>query len=260
MLLLSWLGFFAGSGKSRGFALGPLPVAPSGPEVDTKDSAEMIMANDTEGMFAWHPLFMSLAFMVFFAEQAIAYSKRAWPTRGMSLRDLKIFHSTAQISEAALLLLGVVSVFASKQLKRPDPYFHFYSVHSMTALLVVGGFALHWITSIGAYLGPSSPATRRAVAPAHRTSLQLIYKLAMAAILGGLQNYQSLIMQRKALAGERLVHGDPAIFLPQALGALVLTSGMGVFLTNLPSAEEGAAVEAAREEGAAEEVKQPLLD
>ena len=83
-------------------------------------------ANDTGGVFNWHPICMTLAFMGAMAEALLAYKAPLLALKDRPRR--KAYH--AVLHSAALLLasMGLVAAFSSHRLKLPKPIPDVYSV------------------------------------------------------------------------------------------------------------------------------------
>jgi cytochrome b-561 len=175
-------------------------------------------SNDTNGIFNWHPILMTLGFVVFMTEALLAY-KAPWSdasTRAARKTSHWAFHSLA----ALCVLFGLIAVFNSHNLKRPEPMPNLYSAHSCLGLFTVALAAFQFALGCAAYLWPKfSLATRVALGPIHRFLGLATWCLGLAAAATGLQEKTTFLQMGKKLAGDE-VYG-PAMRLP-ALALLML--------------------------------------
>lgn len=251
-LLGYWLYAYQG-----GFATRPVPLPGSGSgDVDASPRA----ANDTHGLLNLHPLLMSIAFCLFLAEGVLAYD-RSLLTRRLSHTQQKAVHAALNSLGVLTALAGAAAVVASKHLKQPERLHHFYSVHSIVGLQALTVALLQWSAGFSVFLLPFAPlALRRRLRPLHASLGVLTLGSGLLAISTGLQNLQSVQLQRV------LSHAGPRPFetgseataaaaaasiswLPKAV-ALLLTGGLlTVYAQLVPgSPEETEQIREARQE------------
>ena len=122
--------------------------------------------NDTGLLFNWHPLLMTLAFIVCMGEAVLAYKA---PVLRLSDRPArKTWHVTMHTAAFVLGSLGIVAAIQSHNLKRPNPVPNFYSTHSFLGLLVCSMLVLQASLGMMAFVAPRwSVQTRQEFRPVH---------------------------------------------------------------------------------------------
>lgn len=125
--------------------------------------------NDTGLLFNWHPLLMTLAFVVCMGEAVLAYKAPLLKLPDRPAR--KAWHVAMHTSALVLGSLGITAAIQSHTLKRPKPIPNFYSTHSFLGLLVC--FIVIGQGSLGilAFIAPKwSVQTRQEFGPIHAFS------------------------------------------------------------------------------------------
>lgn len=124
-------------------------------------------ANDTSKLFNWHPILMTLAFVVFMSEAVMAY--RAPLSEHISRPKRKLTHVCLHTLAALAAVLGVTAVWKSHSLKLPSAMANLYSPHSYMGLTALALGMAQYVLGMSAYLYPKwSLADRMALAPLHR--------------------------------------------------------------------------------------------
>lgn len=137
-----------------------IAVLGGGLRLSPKIVDETTGANDTSGLFNWHPLLMVFAFVVCMGEAVLAYKQ---PIINLPDRPArKTWHAALHTAAMLAGVLGLTAVIKSHTLKRPDPMNNFYSVHSFIGLTVLSLFLLQYILGVLAYLAPKFSTSNRA--------------------------------------------------------------------------------------------------
>lgn len=142
--------------------------------------------NDTFGIFNWHPLLMSLAFIGCMSEAILTYSS---PLVHSTDRKLKKYtHAALHAAACVLTVCGIVAAIKSHTLKAPTPMPNFYSTHSylgvLTCLMMIGQI----VFGVMAYLYPQwSLGERQAFSSVHTFCGGATLCVGMMTLMVGLQ-------------------------------------------------------------------------
>lgn len=133
------------------------------PKITDSETGE----NGTSGIFNWHPLLMTFAFVGCMAEAIMAYSNPIIAINDR--RQKKIVHALLHSGALFLAFLGVVAAIKSHTLKKPNPMPNFYSTHSYLGILTFLMFGGQMMVGTAAFLFPQwSLSDRQAFAPVHK--------------------------------------------------------------------------------------------
>lgn len=122
-------------------------------------------ANDTSGVFNWHPLLMTFSFSSM-AEAVLAFKRPLLPLPDRPAR--KTLHVTLQTVALISGTFGITAAIRSHTLKRPDAIPNFYSVHSWLGLLVIALVLAQFSLGLLAYVAPKwSQPNREAFGAVH---------------------------------------------------------------------------------------------
>lgn len=154
------------------------------PKVTDQETGE----NVTSGIFNWHPILMTLAFVGAMAEAILTYSSPLIPIAGENRLLKKYVHGSLHLGAVVLTVLGIVAAIQSHTLKKPVAMPNFYSTHSflgiLTCLMMVGQMVLGCM----AYLFPQwSLPERQAFSPVHKFFGGATFCVGMATIMVGIQ-------------------------------------------------------------------------
>ena len=154
------------------------------PKVTDESTGE----NDTFGIFNWHPILMTLAFVGAMTEAILTYSSPLIHIPGDNRLLRKYVHGGLHLVAVVLTVLGIVAAIQSHTLKQPMPMANFYSTHSflgiLTFFMMVGQIALACM----AYVFPQwSLPERHAFSPVHKFFGGATFCVGMATIMVGLQ-------------------------------------------------------------------------
>jgi hypothetical protein len=214
-LVVHWVGAYLG-----GTALAPRASADG-------------LSNDTGGIFNWHPILMTMGFVVFMTEGVLAY-KAPW-SAAFARPVRKTFHWVSHSAAALCITFGLVAVFNSHNLKLPDPMPNLYSAHSylgvLTATLAASQFAL----GVAAYLVPKfSLANRVALGPIHRFLGLSTWAMGLATAATGIQEKTTFLQTGLKLAGDQ-VYG-PVMRLPALVLLMLALTALLVMFHHAPPA------------------------
>jgi len=159
--------------------------------------------NDTNQLFNWHPVLMTLAFAVFMSEALLAYASpllSSW-SRPARKRVHYLCHGAAGVCAA----FGLVAVFQSHNLKLPTPMANLYSAHSYLGLMAVCLFAAQFGFGLVAYLYPQlSLQYRQALGPVHRFGGMAVWGLGLAAMATGFVEKTTFLQMGMKIGGDAL--------------------------------------------------------
>lgn len=151
-------------------------------------------ANDTGGVFNWHPLLMLIAFPLAMAEAVLAYRAPLAPAALPDRPARKTLHAALHSLAAVAAILGLIAAIKSHTLKRPDPVPNFYSVHSWLGLCVLMAFLAQFCLGFAAYLVPKwSQANRAAFGPVHAALGLTVFFGGVATAMTGLQEKTTFV-------------------------------------------------------------------
>lgn len=194
-------------------------------------------ANDTGGLFNWHPLLMLLAFPLAMAEAVLAYRAPLAPAALPERPARKAYHAALHTLAAVAAVLGLVAAVKSHTAKRPDPIPNLYSVHSWLGLLVLVAFAGQYALGVAAFVAPAwSQANRAAFGPVHAALGLAVFFGGAAAAVAGLQE-KATFVQVLGKAGV----GAAVMRMPALLGVLLAALAAAVGWHHAPGAAARAA-------------------
>lgn len=152
----------------------------------------------TSKLFNWHPVLMSVAFLVFGGEAVLAYRSAAplplvlaatTTTTPPTRPARKAAHASLHLAALALALLGSTAAWRSHSLAEP-PIPHLYSPHSWLGAAAMSLFLAQAAGGVAAFLSPGihpSFERRARFSPWHRFFGLCAFFAALAAIATGLQ-------------------------------------------------------------------------
>jgi cytochrome b561 len=177
-------------------------------------------SNDTNRLFNWHPLLMTLAWIGFSAEALLAY--RSPYIKDLNRQQQKTLHATLNTTALFTAILAVIFAWKSHTLKRPDPIPNLYSPHSWLGVLTLSLAVVHLLIGVGTYVWPKLSASRRAAAyPYHAFLGAVTFSMALATMLIGIQEKTSFVQ----VFMKAPVY-SPAIRLPAVLALFVVLTGI----------------------------------
>lgn len=190
-------------------------------------------SNDTNGIFNWHPILMTLGFVIFMTEAVLAY-KAPWST-SFSRATRKLIHWVLHSCAALSICFGLLAVFNSHNLKLPVPMPNLYSAHSYLGIFTVALAAFQFLLGLAAYLWPKfSLSTRVALGPVHRFLGMSTWALGMATIATGVQEKTTFVQMGKKLSGEQVF--DPIMRLPATIVLMLALTALLVLFHHAPPA------------------------
>jgi cytochrome b-561 len=190
-LLLSTAGLIAAWAVGPLGGLGAWSRGADGGSGDAPPSSSTYTAR----LFNWHPLLMSLAFLVFAGEALLAYRSHMPAPLALTPTTTpppqrparKAAHASLHALALLVALLGSTAAWRSHELAAP-PIPHLYSPHSWVGLAAMLAFLLQAAAGASTFLSRSSPPERRAaLAPWHRLAGLCVFFMTLAAIATGLQ-------------------------------------------------------------------------
>jgi hypothetical protein len=196
-----------------------------------KVTDETTGANDTSGVFNWHPLLMTFSFIVCMGEAVQAYKRPVLPVSDRSARKAwhVALHTTALLSGT----FGITAAIKSHTLKRPDAIPNFYSVHSWLGMLVISLVLIQFSLGILAYIAPKWSQPNREAFGAVHAYLGLSTFVAGLATMGvGIQE-KTTFVQLIAKPGVTAA----VMRLPAFLGLCLVLYGMAVLFHHATSSE-----------------------
>ena len=204
--------------------LGGLRFSPKVTDPDTG-------ANDTSGVFNWHPLLMTFSFVVCMGEAVLAYRKPILPLSDRPAQ--KTWH--VALHTAALLsgTFGITAAIKSHTLKQPNPIPNFYSVHSWLGLLICFLVLTQFSLGLLAYVAPKwSQPNREAFGAVHAY-------LGLSTFLGGLVTMAVGIQEKTTFVQLVAKPGVTAAVmrLPAFIGLCLLLYAVAVVFHHAPSAQ-----------------------
>jgi cytochrome b-561 len=188
-------------------------------------------ANDTSGVFNWHPLLMTFSFVVFMGEAVLAYKRPILPLSDRPAR--KLWHVALHSTALLVGILGVTAAVKSHTLKRPDPIPNFYSVHSWLGVLVCCLVTTQFSLGLLAYIAPKwSQPNREAFGAVHAY-------LGLSTFLGGLATMLVGIQEKTTFVQLLAKPGVTAAVmrLPAFIGVCIVLYAVAVVFHHAPSAQ-----------------------
>jgi len=172
--------------------------------------------SNTSLQFNWHPVLM-LASLVFLSANGILVYRGFRTGRKYSL---KLVHAGVQIVSFILMVVGLVAVFQSHNLKtdadgNPTPTPNMYSMHSWIGLVVCILFSAQWVFGLVSFLWPGlRQSLREWYLPLHRWWGVAVFCGACGAALVGLSEKAFFaIPNYSELPGEALLMNCLAVVL-----------------------------------------------
>jgi cytochrome b-561 len=189
-------------------------------------------ANDTSGVFNWHPLFMTFSFVICMGEAVLAYKRPVLP-----LPDTKPARKAWHVALHTLALVsgtfGLTAAIKSHTLKRPDAIPNFYSIHSWVGLLLCCLVLMQFSLGLLAYIAPTwSQPNREAFGAVHAY-------LGLSTFLGGLAT-MIVGIQEKTTFVQLLAKPDVTagvMRLPAFIGLCIVLYAAAVAFHHAPSAQ-----------------------
>eukprot|EP00210_Caulerpa_lentillifera_P005646 g5399.t1 len=143
-------------------------------------------ANDTGGLFNWHPLMMTFAFPVFMTEALLVHS--SFPTNILSRFIRKLIHATYHGLTMLFVALGLIAVFRSHSEKEPKALDDLYSPHSYLGITTMVLLVLQVLGGSILYIFPIFSETVKKQCKDYHTFTGLaVYFCAFATMLMGIQ-------------------------------------------------------------------------
>jgi len=143
-------------------------------------------ANDTFGIFNWHPILMTLAFVGCMGEAILTYSSPIVPISDRKTK--KYVHASLNSAACVFTVLGIVAAIQSHTLKKPMPMSNFYSTHSYLGVLTCVMMICQIVLGFMAYLFPQwSLSERQAFSPLHKFFGGATFVVGMMTVMVGLQ-------------------------------------------------------------------------
>lgn len=177
--------------------------------------------NFTSAYFNFHPLFMVLGFVLLYSNTALLYRTG----RGVQKWSLKVGHASMNGTIAVLVALALTAVVIAKGGVSADSR-HLYTLHSWLGIVTCILFVSQFIAGFTAYLFPgASPHLRKAMMPYHRANGLLIFALAVATCLTGL-NEKAIF----SVPDYTSVHSWPGVLVNVISLLLVVFASLTVFL------------------------------
>lgn len=119
---------------------------------------------DPTKIFSYHPLFMIIGFVLFFAQGSIAF--RVLPYFKISRPNIKLIHMTIHFSAIVFTSVGLYAVF---KYHSDAGISHMYSLHSWIGIGTFSLFILQYIIGyVSFYAQYPSPQNRAAILPHHK--------------------------------------------------------------------------------------------
>ena len=137
--------------------------------------------------FNWHPLLMTLAFVLFYLYGAVAY-RLLPPSLGITR---KWIHGTVMCTATSLSIGGVVAVFRYHDAVG-DP--NLYTLHSIVGLATVVLFALQFFCGLYFFALQKNGALRARMIAAHRMVGTMLGAFTAGAILTGVMDEQKIML------------------------------------------------------------------
>ncbi|KAL1123349.1 hypothetical protein AAG570_002434 [Ranatra chinensis] len=138
--------------------------------------------------FNWHPLLMTIGFIYLFGNSIMIYRS----LRNLRKYRLKVFHATIHTVVVVCVIIALVAVFDSHNLKTP-PIPNLYTLHIFFSLLLIKStfltffFYFQWALGILVYLYPGGSLQIRSAMMSYHVFFGLtIFVCAVAAALTGL--------------------------------------------------------------------------
>lgn len=132
--------------------------------------------------FNWHPVLMTLGMIFIYANSILIY--RAF--RNNRKRRLKLAHMLLHVVAFVVVVIGLVAVFDSHNLKHP-PIPNLYSLHSWIGIISLVLFACQWLAGFVTFFFPGLQAPLRATyMPVHIFFGLACFIMAVVAALLGL--------------------------------------------------------------------------
>lgn len=190
--------------------LGGLSLSP-------KITDESTGANDTFGIFNWHPLLMTLAFVGAMTEAILTYSSPLIHIQRDNRVLKKYVHGSLHVVALLLTVLGIVAAIQSHTLKAPMPMSNFYSTHSflgiLTCIMMIGQIAFGCM----AYVFPQwSLPERQSFSHVHKFFGGATFCVGMGTIMVGLQEkttFLQLVQHPSVRSGIMQIPAFMQIFL-----------------------------------------------
>ncbi|KAH9403792.1 hypothetical protein TYRP_014984 [Tyrophagus putrescentiae] len=171
--------------------------------------------------FNFHPLLMVLGFVLLYSNTALLYRTGS----GVQKRILKIAHSTLNGTISVLVTLALTAAVLAKGGVSADSH-HFHMLHSWLGIATCILFVGQLFASFTAYLFPgASPHRRQAMMPYHRANGLLIFTLAVATCLTGLNQAAILTVPDYVI-----VHSWPGVLINVISLLLVVFASLTIFL------------------------------
>ncbi|EFJ50224.1 hypothetical protein VOLCADRAFT_116942 [Volvox carteri f. nagariensis] len=195
--------------------------------------------NDTSKLFNWHPVLMTLGFVVFMAEALLSYQAPIIP--GLPREVRKRIHLGCHLAATVCVFLGFVAVLQSHRLKLPDPMPDWYSPHSFLGLTAIALVGLQVLVGLYSYVWPRLGLSHRmALGPLHRFWGAAAWLAALGAVATGLQE-KVTFMQMKTLTRKDLF--GPAVRLPAVVLPLLVVLALLVLYHQVPPASKASTPE-----------------
>lgn len=194
----------------------------------------------TGRLFNWHPLLMTLAYVVFMTEALLSY-RAPWAGGGgasVPRPRRKLAHASCHALAAACAAGGLAAAWRSHTLASP-PIPNLYSPHSFVGMAALTLFGLQAAAGLYAYVCPGAhPSARAALSPLHRFLGAAAYAAGLAAAASGLQEKATFL---------QLGGGGKGVFsaylrLPAWAAAALLPLGLLTLWPQAAGADAGHAV------------------
>jgi cytochrome b-561 len=188
-------------------------------------------ANDTSGVFNWHPLLMTFSFIVGMGEAVLAFKRPLLPLPDRPARKAwhVVLHTTAILSGA----FGITAAIKSHTLKRPDAIPNFYSVHSWLGLLVICLVLTQFSLGFLAYIAPKwSQPNKEAFGAVHAYLGLSTFLGGLATMLVGIQEKTTFV---QAFAKPEV--SAAVMRLPAFIGLCIVLYAVAVLFHHAPSAQ-----------------------
>ncbi|XP_014681556.1 PREDICTED: putative cytochrome b561 [Priapulus caudatus] len=182
--------------------------------------------DDVAHEFNYHPLFMILGLVFFYAEAILVY--RVF--RNVKKLYVKLLHASLHFLAIIFVIVALKAVFDSHNLAKPTPHPNLYSLHSWLGLSVVLLFGLQYVSGFVSFLFPKlSLALRQWYMPTHVFFGIAIFLGAIATALMGLT--EKLLFLRGDMSTFRTAEGT---FI-NILGLLLVAfAGLVIYLVINP--------------------------
>ncbi|KAG7673706.1 hypothetical protein Ndes2437B_g01868 [Nannochloris sp. 'desiccata'] len=188
-------------------------------------------ANDTSGVFNWHPLLMTFSFVVCMGEAVLAYKRPVLPLPDRSAR--KAWHVALHTLALVSGTFGITAAIKSHTLKRPDAIPNFYSVHSWFGLFICCLVLAQFSLGLLAYIVPKwSQPNREAFGAFHAY-------LGLSTFLGGLATMIVGVQEKTTFVQLLAKPGVTAVVmrLPAFIGLCIVLYAVAVVFHHAPSAQ-----------------------